>query len=418
MKLTITVFEELRKQGYYSYLCALLAMVILPLHVKFLPPVMILWAIFWIIENYDRTGEFKLINKHYKYLFFSFLLYYSWQLIGLLYTADIEMGLSNLFGRLSLIIFPTVLIFPGETIKAKINQLLKVFALSAMVYLIFCYLYALYRSVNVESGILIFNPHPEEFWLNYFYGEELLLKIHPSYFSLYTLLAFFISLESFFASENSVKQKFFWLLVSVFFIISIYLISSRAGIIAGIISIPVYLIIKLRHLRKSKHSWIFIVLIVLIIIPLVLKNQRMDYFFGKLLNTKVNYERKDDPRILIWKSSFNLIKENFVLGVGIGDVRTELTKKYLSIGEEKLAEERLNAHNQFLEVLIENGIIGFIIFLCMLFLILRISFVRKNLLLLSFLILIIVFFTFETVLYRLAGVTFFSIFSGLVIHKK
>jgi len=102
------------------------------------------------------------------------------------------------------------------------------------------------------------------------------------------------------------------------------------------------------------------------------------------------------------------------LGVGIGDVRAELTGEYIRAGEEKLSRERLNAHNQFLEVFIEVGVIGFIMFITILGFMIFIAVNEKNLLYGLFILLMFVFFMFETVLYRLAGVAFFSLFSFII----
>jgi O-antigen ligase len=81
-----------------------------------------------------------------------------------------------------------------------------------------------------------------------------------------------------------------------------------------------------------------------------------------------------------------------------------------------MAKERFNAHNQFLEVLLENGIIGLIIFISIFVCMFYIAFSNKNLLYIMFILMTLMFFMFETVLYRLAGVSFFSLFSFLLIH--
>ncbi|HKK41195.1 MAG TPA: O-antigen ligase family protein, partial [Bacteroidales bacterium] len=131
-----------------------------------------------------------------------------------------------------------------------------------------------------------------------------------------------------------------------------------------------------------------------------------------------DYERKDDPRIIIWKSAYNLFRENKILGVGIGDVRNELAREYLKIGEKKMAEERLNAHNQFLGVLLESGLVGLAVFLSIFIVMLLIAIRERNLLYLLFIVISVIFFSFESVLYRLAGVTFFSLFSFVLLHYK
>jgi O-antigen ligase len=128
--------------------------------------------------------------------------------------------------------------------------------------------------------------------------------------------------------------------------------------------------------------------------------------------------RRQDERLIVWKSAMQIIKNHPIIGVGIGDVRTELVKEYIRIGEDKLEKERLNAHNQFLEVLLEDGLVGFSFFLLVFGSLIFIAINEKNLMLGLFIIMIIIFFMFETVLYRLAGVSFFSLFSFLLLHKN
>jgi O-antigen ligase len=65
-----------------------------------------------------------------------------------------------------------------------------------------------------------------------------------------------------------------------------------------------------------------------------------------------------DDRAVAWYSSLQIIKDNFWLGVGTGDARGELNKKYLELGEEAIAAVNLNSHNQFLDSSIRNGILG------------------------------------------------------------
>jgi O-antigen ligase len=128
------------------------------------------------------------------------------------------------------------------------------------------------------------------------------------------------------------------------------------------------------------------------------------------------YHKNNDPRVTIWKSTFKLIVKNPVLGVGIGDARNELTGEYKRAGEEALQASRFNAHNQFLEIALESGIIGLIMFLGICGWMIYLAFLYKNLLLGLFMFMMSIFFMFETILYRLAGVEFFALFSFLLLH--
>lgn len=415
--ITKLLFDNLLKRGYFSFVCALLSVIILPIHVKYLPPFMIMWGICWILENYTRFNIIWNSKNKYKLLFIMFVVYYLWQAIGLIYTTDIKMGLLNLFGRLALILFPLVLIFPGETIKNKAKILIRIFALSTFLFILFCFVYALYRSVSLQNGLWTFNPHPAEYpWLSYFYGSDLTISQHPSYIAMYVLLSVFICFESWFDRSTKFQYRILWLILGFLLLISMYFLSSRAGILISLILIPFYIIYKFNRLRKGKFIWIVVILIVILLIPLVLKNKRVDYLYGEVFNKQVDYQRKKDPRFLIWGSALNIVRQNLLLGVGIGDVRTELAKEYERIGEVEMAKERLNAHNQFLEVLLENGIIGLVLFISMFICMFYIAFSDKNLLYGMFILMLFMFFLFETILYRLAGVSFFSLFSCLLLY--
>lgn len=405
--------------GGLTFIFCLLSVVILPTYIHYLPPVMILWVLFWILDNRSGLKKDIFIGNKAAILFFLFIFYYLWQAVGLIYTTDTKMGLSNLFGRLSLVLFPLVLIFPGAMIKNNIKTLIRIFVISTFLFMLFCFSYALYRSVSLQDGLWTFNSHPEEsVWLNHFYSSELTVSQHPSYIAMYVLLSTFICFESYFDFSLKSKSRIMWLILGFLLLMSQYFLSSRAGILINLILIPSYFIIKFRQLRRKKSVWLWIILILIAFVPLIVKNQRVDYLLGSVFNKQVDYERKKDPRFLIWESSLKIAQKNLLFGVGIGDVRTELAQEYERIGEVAMAKERLNAHNQFLEVLLENGIIGLLLFISIFVSMFYIAFSEKNLLYGLFILMIFMFFLFETALYRLAGVSFFALFSFLLIYTK
>lgn len=84
---------DLLKKGFFSFLCALFVVIILPIHVRYLPPFMILWCVFWIAENYLRIALISGCRKSFKILFILFISYYLWQAVGLTYSSDIKLGI-------------------------------------------------------------------------------------------------------------------------------------------------------------------------------------------------------------------------------------------------------------------------------------------------------------------------------------
>ena len=119
-----------------------------------------------------------------------------------------------------------------------------------------------------------------------------------------------------------------------------------------------------------------------------------------------------------WKSAFGVIGSNLILGVGTGDASEELKKEFKKRGYVDGYYDNLNAHNQFLEILLENGIVGILIFLSLISYMVYSAISERNLLLGLFIIMMVVFFTFETVLNRLAGITFFPVFAFLLAYYK
>lgn len=410
-------YSDLLDNGFFSFVCAYISLSVLAIYVDFLPPFMVLWALLWILENGRKFVMIANVRKDYLLLFFQFVVFYFWQLASVLYSSDTELAFSNLFGRLSLLLFPVLLISPGKFIKEKVEKLLQVFALGMVLYMIFCFGFALYRSVELNNGQWIFNPHPQEFWLNYFYAEELTLKHHPSYVSMYVLLAALICFESYFGYSKVNKVRSMWFAMGVFLIACQYFISSRAGILVTLIIGFSFFINKAVIAGKKKYILPGILISVVVLTPFILKNQRVDYLVGKIFNSPANYERKEDPRFKIWDLTLKISMDNLLLGVGIGDARNELEQEYIRLGEFKLAKDRFNTHNQYLEVLLETGLIGLVIFLSIFYKMIQIARCDGNYMYIYFIVMSFMFFMFESMLYRLAGVTFFSLFSFLLLYK-
>jgi hypothetical protein len=408
-----------RSRGDISYIAAILIMVVLPIHYRFLPPLMILLCLAWIYENFNEFRKIFRYDSKYRLLVIAFLLFYLWQVISILYTSNIYMGWSNIYGRLSLVIFPIILFKPGERIRSNGLNLMRIFSISTAAYVVSCFGYALYRSLDFYNGGLSFNPHPPEaYWINFFYGTDLAYSIHPSYLAMYVLISVFISFESWY--DKSLKKWFriAWLVLGILLFISVYFISSRAAIMAAIIMLSFYAINKIIHRKKSRIIWMSIIVILIISLPLIRNNDRVNLLLQGFSKEHGFELRRQDERIIVWKSAIEIIKKNPLFGVGIGDVRTELVKEYRRRGEDQLEKERLNAHNQFLEVLLEGGSVGFSILLLIFGSLIYLAINDKNLLLGLFIIMIIIFFMFETVLYRLAGVSFFPLFSFLLLYVQ
>jgi hypothetical protein len=130
-----------------------------------------------------------------------------------------------------------------------------------------------------------------------------------------------------------------------------------------------------------------------------------------------HYFKYNDPsghsltqRFEFMKTSARIIKENFWIGVGTGDVQKAFDDMYEKMRSPLDIKYRHRAHNQFVTLLISFGIFGF---LWILFVLFYLPFRKKlysNYLFLSSFLVVMLSWLNEDTLETQAGVTFFSFF--------
>ena len=123
-------------------------------------------------------------------------------------------------------------------------------------------------------------------------------------------------------------------------------------------------------------------------------------------------------RLEFWKAAIGIIKENPLLGIGTGDVKTAFDAQYKKMNSPLNPQWRLRAHNQFLEITIALGLIGLLFFLFSLiypFL----SFGRNIDYFYAAFFIIAVFSMFsEDTLETQAGITFFAFFNSFFLFAR
>lgn len=402
-----------------SFVFACTCVIILPFYVWYYPPFMILWGLSRVLEFRKNKIQNIRLNDYPTLLFILFILFYFWQLAGIIYSDNTKLGWNIFFSRLSLFLFPFVLVIPGKKVLRNIKLLLKLFAGSTTLFILCCFVYAFYKSISFQNGIFIYNPHPpEEYWTSYFFGSYFSINQHPSYLVMYVIISVFIAFESWFDKNLKLLVRVLWLLTSFLLLSSIYFLSSRSGILSAVLLVPIYFFYKLKLKGKGLIIALSIFVILFALFSVIRTNERVKIGIDSISNGSFKQNAIKDKRIIIWHSALRIIRNNLIFGVGIGDVKTELLKEYHRVGDQELINKIYNVHNQFLEVLLEDGIIGLSFFLTILGCMGISIFDEKNLLYGLFLMMMIVFFMFETVLYRLAGISFFSLFSFLLLQAN
>jgi hypothetical protein len=120
-------------------------------------------------------------------------------------------------------------------------------------------------------------------------------------------------------------------------------------------------------------------------------------------------------RFEYWKTAYSIIKNNFLIGVGTGDVGKSFIEQYERSHSLLSPKWRLRAHNQYLSIAVGMGLIGFVWFLITLFYPMCRLGMHQNYLYIAFLIIALVSFFTEDTLETQAGVTFFAFFNSFFL---
>jgi len=107
-----------------------------------------------------------------------------------------------------------------------------------------------------------------------------------------------------------------------------------------------------------------------------------------------------------------------LFGYGVGDVQDYLDYHFMFYNLAPSWYEGYNVHNQYVQFVINGGIVLLILFLIYLSGIIKIAFRHKNLLMLLFLLFILNIFLFESVLQRVKGIIFFVFFCNIFLTES
>jgi O-antigen ligase len=364
----------------------------LPLNKSLLPLLIVITIIIWLLEG--NFGD-KLHAMKSKFFLMSILLYLL-HLVGMLYTTNIKAGSFELEQKLSLLIIP--LIFFSET-KIDLKQsllILKSFTLGCVLAGIICMANAGFRyyvSGEIES----------------FFYTQFSPIMHTSYFAMY--LCFAIILIVF--NDGIMQNQALKITMLLFFMLLIVLSSSKSGLF----SLGLILMSKFIYDIFNKKSYVR----VFVFSSLILTASIAGYFifpkafervkeFKQSINSSKSEVNTNTSRIAIWKLATNIISNNYLFGVGTGDVKDALNSEYEKQTIAELAEKKLNAHNQYLQTFIALGLPGILSLLSLISIITYHTWINK--MLDGTLLTIIIAFNllFESMLETQAGVIFIAIF--------
>ncbi|HKL07779.1 MAG TPA: O-antigen ligase family protein [Bacteroidales bacterium] len=415
------------KQNFQFFIFLLVAF-FMPITKDFLPLLMFLWVISGLLTI--RKIRFNYSKLQWLLLFMPGI-FYLIHVMGMIHTSDLQNGWFDLEVKLSFLFAPVVLLFLTDKVKRNFGLIVKAFVLGNIIALAIYLFYALDQSIIYnEAGKLVFEPayliskqNMSFFELinqrySHFSYSSFSFIHHPSYFSMYVLFTICIIVYFFRRYKNriSVSAILVFSVVLIFLSIMIWFLGSRAGYLALIVLFLGFIIL---YMLKSQRYLLSLGLVITgFLVLIVFMNPRLKKNIHEIITQVENQHElttESDIRLWLWKSGVEVFQENYLWGVGIGDINNEMIEKYRQYNLSVALRKNYNLHNQYLESALGLGVGGLLILFLWFLLLLIYAINTKDFLLFFFTLIVYINFMFESMLNSIAGVSFFTFFYVLLI---
>ena len=304
-----------------------------------------------LIFQREKITKTDLISFFIKGPSMWFVFYYFLLVLGLLWTENHSFAFSKLENKMAFILMPFLLL---STVRKWGNFEWKQLFVYALFFALVIYeILAMWRYIG----------QTENSWQFEFLSSRFSIFMHRSYFACYLVIGIILLFEN-------VRNAFSISPIALicFFSVGVLQTESKAGIVCLFLVLVIQFFSFLIS-KQKKFNWIMIFSIFLFSSILLTNNpikSRFETMFisvGNIQTKNNNSVESNTARVIMWNTSIDVWKDNFVFGTGTGDYDDELTSKNLNYNNQGVAKERLNSHNQFLNTAVQLGLVGFIILL-------------------------------------------------------
>jgi len=340
------------------------------------------------ITTNNRSAISSLLQKNSRNLFLAgCILLFLLQIIAILYTNNMQTGWINMRIKTGLLITPLAICCTAYINTDTQKKLLSHYCL--ILFLATCYCICVsflhYRETK-DSSIFFYHALVSP------------LNQHAVYFSLLIMIGLIFLLESISKSEF-IFNRFFHFFLILYFSIFLFLLSSKLVIVFYLFYLVYYFITLLQKNKMNQKAitGLFILCIALASFVFAVRNPISERFYEIIkgdikIVTQSKFDKGDyfnglQFRLLQWKFVGEILKENnrWWPGVSPGDSQDLLNEKYISknmyTGDPESGSRGYliyNTHNQFLETLLQNGIIGLVVLLIICFSLLKMAVQKKS----------------------------------------
>ncbi len=285
---------------------------------------------------------------------------YGLLVISILYTEEYSNWLRQLFRYLSLLLLPAAGALAPSLGKKQLYILLGLFLLLTTAIAIGTMGQYL-LNIEAQNQLIIHSQNPPT-----------INKIFHIHFGIMMALAIFFGVYLYRSPLVCwhKTEKYVALGCVVILFISIHVLAYRTGLLA----LYGTLLFKIYGLVQSQKRYLLggALFILLVMVPLGA------YYALESVQLRVENTRRDirqytnqrdinyysiSQRLAAWETALEVIKRNWLVGVGPADIKREMQRQY-DVKDFGLKEEnQVMIHNQYLHILMGSGIVGLLLFL-------------------------------------------------------
>jgi O-antigen ligase len=339
-----------------------------------------------IVKNKIEQKGFLNSNLKNPFLIFC-CMFFLLQFVSLLYTNDTIEGWKAIRLKSALVIVPLALCCSNYIDEAARQKILKWYCLVLFIACLFL-IYIAFRNYVVTNNRSVFVYHS-------------LVSSYSGHAIQFSILVFLAVLHLFeiMRRKKIFLNKIFHFFLICFFSTFLFLLSSRLVIIFFLFYLLYYMIKALKNKPGNKSAMIILfTCFITICIFIFITSNPVSKRFREIIKTDFSFIQKEkfNPgdyfnglqfRLLQWKFVPELLNEKkaWVIGVSPGDAQDYLNQKYISenmyTGTTARGDKGFlgyNTHNQFLEALLQTGLIGLLVFILICASLIQLSWKRKK----------------------------------------
>jgi len=341
---------------------------------------------------------------------------YLFHALGLIYSSNLDAGLTDMIQKLSLLLFPVMVGTAVPMDRQDYRNTMGAFVIGTVAATLIGYgtSWVSYSQTND---------------LDAFYMSDFSPFHHPSYLAMYMNMAIFILVFNTYKRKLSRGMEFIYWLGVLFLSLSLIFPASKMGLLTFVILV-ISIVFVASKLKKivSRQSFLLLVTSVLFVMfylndPIAKSRvERAISVTKDKAEDNMDKERSQvessTARLLVWGVALDQIQK-YPMGVGTGDTKDLLIKEYEKRGYKEIAAKELNPHNTYLELALEVGVVALIWFVFSLLFPVRMILIDQNWIYGFFILNVSLNFMVESMLEGQSGVVFFAFFNAVFFfHSK